>query len=113
MLTPEAVLVQFCLGTGDFENAKKWMSAASAGAPKDLKTRLAARSVCAGHGRLGPGAKARHRRDQDRAEVDRSQIAAGIDPALPEGFRGGRVDFDGVVAEAPHNVAATNNLARR
>ena len=41
MLTPEAVMAQFCQRSGDVANAKKWMAAALAAAPKNLKTRLA------------------------------------------------------------------------
>ena len=41
MLTPEAIMAQFCQRSGDVANAKKWMAAALAAAPKNLKTRLA------------------------------------------------------------------------
>jgi tetratricopeptide (TPR) repeat protein len=41
MPIPELILAQFCQQTGDRDNAKKWLEAALAAAPKDIKVHLA------------------------------------------------------------------------
>ena len=93
MLTPEAVLAQFCMGTGNFEKAKKWMSAASAAAPKDLKTRLALGQCALDMGDLDQAQKHAIAATKIAPKSIEAQIAPGIDRALPEGFRGSGVDF--------------------
>ena len=93
LLPAETMLAQFCQRSGDRENAEKWMAAALAAAPKDIRTRLAASQWALDRGKLDEAHQTGGGGGPDRPEIVRRQGAPGHDCRFREELPGGGVVF--------------------
>jgi tetratricopeptide (TPR) repeat protein len=111
MLTPEAVLAQYYQRTGDQENAKKWMDAALAAAPKDVRTLLAAGQRAFEKGHLDEARKhalAATRLDPQSLEVKLLQASVAT---FEKNYMAAELFFDAALRQSPENFPISNNLA--
>ena len=101
-LTPEAILAQFYIQDGDMENAGKWVCAALAVAPKDLKTQLAAAQWAFTNGKVDEAKNhAIVAMQLDPASLE-AKIARGTIALFQKDYKAAELYF-----ESAHNQAPT------
>ena len=110
MLTPEAVLAQFYERSGDRENAGKWMAAALAAAPKDLKTRLAVGQWALETGQFIEARKQAIAAIQIAPTSLSAKFFRGMSAMLDREYEVAELYFESVLKRSPHNFAVSNNL---
>ncbi len=111
MLAPEAVLANFCEEAGDRENAKKYMEAALAAAPKDPRTRLVAARWAFDIGQMDDAliqVNAALKLDPKMLEA---KILRGIIAAFQKDYRTAEHYFEDAKLQSPDSFQATNDLA--
>ena len=111
MLTPEAVLAQFYERSGDRENARKWMAAALAAAPKDLKTHLAVGEWAFGTGQFGEARKQAIAAIQIAPASLPAFLLRGSVALVEKDYTTAEFHFESALKRWPRDLAISNNLA--
>jgi tetratricopeptide (TPR) repeat protein len=110
-LPPEATLAQFYQESGDRENAEKWLAAALAAAPNDLKTHLLAGTWALEAGQVDEAQK--HVRlamelDPNSLEV---KLLRGSTAVFQREYDLAELVCESVLEQSPRSFLASNNLA--
>ena len=111
LLPPETILAQFYQRSGDVENTNKWMAAALAAAPRDIRTRLAASQWALDRGKLDEAtlqAVAAARIDPNSFDT---KVLQGTIAVFERNYLAAELFFNSALQQAPNNLAVSNNLA--
>lgn len=111
MSAPEAVLAMWYERSGDGVNAQKYMAAAVAAAPKDLRTRLAASEWALKRGQLNEARKHAIAARRIDSQSFQAQVLRGSIAMLEEDYESAEVFFGSALKQSPGNLVASNNLA--
>lgn len=108
---PETLLSQFYQRLNDRKNADKWIAAALATSPKNIKTRLMASQYALETGKLDEARRqsiAATRLDSESLEA---KLLQGEIANYEMNFEGAELFFEAVLKRSPDNLPASNNLA--
>ncbi len=108
---PEVLLSQFYQRLNDRKNADKWMAAALAASPKNIKTRLMASQYALDSGKLDEARRqsiAATRLDSESLEA---KLLQGEIANYEMNFEGAELFFEAVLKRTPDSLPASNNLA--
>lgn len=110
-LTPEAILAQFCIQSGQRDEAKKWMAEALKASPKDARTHLFAAQFALDNQDF----------DAAKAEADatlkidpkslEAKVYLGLVALFQKDYKTAEMYFESAHLQAPGNFAASNYLA--
>ena len=111
MPLPEVLLAQLYQRTGETENVKKWMAAAIAAEPKNLKVRIAAAYCALGMSQLEDAQKHALAASQIDPKSFDAKFLRGLIALLQKDYVAGELYFDSALKQTPNDFSAANNLA--
>lgn len=111
MPMPEVLLAQLYQRVGDNENVKKWMAAAIAAEPKNLKARVAAAYCALSMSQLEDAQKHALAASQIDPKSFDAKFLRGLIALLQKDYVAGELYFDSALKQMPSDFSAANNLA--
>jgi tetratricopeptide (TPR) repeat protein len=111
LLTPEAILANFYEQSGDHENAKKWMAAALAAAPKDFETRWNAGQWALQTGQIEEAKSQATAAIQIDPKPLKAKILRGTVALFQKDYSTAERLFEAAHLQSPKDFDASNNLA--
>jgi tetratricopeptide (TPR) repeat protein len=111
LLASEAILAQFCVQANEREEAKKWVTAALAAAPKDTRIHLFAAQLALDNQQFDEAkAEAEATLKLDPKSID-AKIVLGVAALFQKDYKNAEMYFESAHLQVPTNFQAGNYLA--